>query len=279
MPEGVPPAISKSFSALIPGIVIISFWLIVYALLQNIEVGNIHDVVAVVLGGPLGLLGNNIFGTIIASGINSLFWIAGIHGGNTVNAVMRPIWLANSGENLAAFQAGEPMPHIITQQFVDYFIYMGGGGATLGLVLVIALMARRKNASAVTKAMAPVTLLPGIFNINEPAMFGIPIVLNFQLLIPFMLTPMVNAVIAYTAMATGLVPLTTGIDVGWTMPPVINGFLSTNNSIAAALLQVFMIVINMGIYYVFYSAVEKKNIALENQEAEDQKEAVEAFEN
>jgi len=110
-------------------------------------------------------------------------------------------------------------------------------------------------------------------------MFGIPIVLNFQLLIPFMLTPMVNAVIAYTAMATGLVPLTTGIDVGWTMPPVINGFLSTNNSIAAALLQVFMIVINMGIYYVFYSAVEKKNIALENQEAEDQKEAVEAFEN
>src|SRR5690625_1086812 len=166
MPEGVPPAISKSFSALIPGIVIISFWLIVYALLQNTEVGNIHDVVAVVLGGPLGLLGNNIFGTIVASGINSLFWFAGIHGGNTVNAVMRPIWLANSGENLAAFQAGEPMPHIITQQFVDYFIYMGGGGATLGLVLVIALMARRTNASAVTKAMAPVTLLPGIFNIN-----------------------------------------------------------------------------------------------------------------
>jgi len=266
MPEGVPPAVAKSFSALIPGFVIISFWLVVYALLQNSAIGNVHDVVGVVLGKPLGLLGNNIFGTIIAAGLNSLFWFGGIHGGNTVNAVMKPIWLANSGENLAAFQAGENMPHIITQQFIDYFVYMGGGGATLGLVIVIAIMARRKNASSVTKAMAPITLLPGIFNINEPTMFGLPIVLNFELIIPCIWTPMVNAVIAYTAMATGIVPVTTGVDVGWTMPPVLNGFLSTNNSISAAILQILLIILNMGIYYVFYSGIEKRNIELEASE-------------
>src|SRR5699024_12883579 len=74
MPEGVPPAVAKSFSALIPGFVIISFWLIVYALLLGSNVGNVHDVIGVVLGVPLGLLGNNIFGTIIAAGLNSLFW-------------------------------------------------------------------------------------------------------------------------------------------------------------------------------------------------------------
>src|SRR5699024_11563425 len=118
----------------------------------------------VVLGVPLGLLGNNIFGTIIAAGLNSLFWFAGIHGGNTVNAVMKPIWLANSGENLAAFQAGEQMPHIITQQFIDYFVYMGGGGATLGLVLVIDIMSRQKNESSVTKAMSPINILLVVFN-------------------------------------------------------------------------------------------------------------------
>src|SRR5699024_12268187 len=102
------------------------------------------------------------------------------------------------------------MTHIITQQFIDYFVYMGGGGATLGLVIVIAIMARRKNASSVTKAMAPITLLPGIFNINEPTMFGLPIVLNFELIIPFILTPMVNAVIEYTQMATSIELVTNG---------------------------------------------------------------------
>lgn len=267
MPEGVPPAIARSFSALIPGAVILSFWLAVYGVLEASGIGNVHDIVGIILGGPLGLLGGNIFGTVILTGLNSLVWFVGIHGGNTVNAVMQPIWRGNSGENLAAFQAGEAMPNIITQQFVDYFIYMGGGGATLGLVLVLAIIARRKRASSLTKAMAPLTLVPGIFNINEPAMFGLPIVLNFQLLIPFVLTPMINAVIAYTAMAIGLVPLTTGIDVGWTMPPILNGFLSTNNSVAAALLQVFLIVLNMGIYYVFYIGVEKKNLEAEVSEA------------
>lgn len=263
MPEGVPPAISRSFSALIPGAVILSFWLAVYGVLEASGIGNVHDIVGIVLGGPLGLLGGNIFGTVILTGLNSLVWFVGIHGGNTVNAVMQPIWRGNSGENLAAFQAGEEIPNIITQQFVDYFIYMGGGGATLGLVLVLAILARRKRTSTLTKAMAPLTLVPGIFNINEPAMFGLPIVLNFQLLIPFVLTPMINAIISYTAMATGLVPLTTGIDVGWTMPPILNGFLSTNNSVAAALLQVFLIVLNMAIYYVFYIGVEKKNVEAE----------------
>ena len=263
MPEGVPPAISRSFSALIPGAVILSFWLAVYGVLEASGIGNVHDIVGIVLGGPLGLLGGNIFGTVILTGLNSLVWFVGIHGGNTVNAVMQPIWRGNSGANLAAFQAGEEIPNIITQQFVDYFIYMGGGGATLGLVLVLAILARRKRTSTLTKAMAPLTLVPGIFNINEPAMFGLPIVLNFQLLIPFVLTPMINAIISYTAMATGLVPLTTGIDVGWTMPPILNGFLSTNNSVAAALLQVFLIVLNMAIYYVFYIGVEKKNVEAE----------------
>src|SRR5699024_12612444 len=122
------------------------------------------------------------------------------------------IWLTNSRENLAALQAGEQMTHISAHIFIDDFVYMGGGGATVGLVLVIAIMARQKNASSVTKAMARITLLPGIFNINEPTLFGLPIVLNFELIIPFILTPMVNAIIAYTAMAIGIVPLTTAVD-------------------------------------------------------------------
>lgn len=266
MPDGVPPAISRSFSALLPGLTIISGWLIIYGILEAIGIGNIHDIIGIVLGGPLGLLSDNLIGTLVVTLIHGLFWFMGIHGGNTIHAIMRPLWMANSGENLAAFQAGEELPHVVTQQFIEYFVHMGGGGATLALVLVIAIIARQKRASAVTKAMAPVTLLPGIFNINEPVMFGLPIVLNFKMLIPFILVPMVNATIAYTTMAIGLVPRTIGIDVGWTMPPIINGYLGTGNSIIAALLQVILIIIDMGIYYIFYREIEKENRALELEE-------------
>ncbi|UUX35503.1 PTS sugar transporter subunit IIC [Fundicoccus culcitae] len=263
MPEGVPPAISRSFSALLPGLFVITGWLIIYGVLEKLGIGNIHDIVGIVLGGPLSLLSDNLIGTLIVTLIHGLFWFMGIHGGNTVHAVMRPLWMANSGENLAAFQAGEEVPHIVTQQFIEYFVHIGGGGATLGLVIIIAILARLKNTSAVTKTMAPVTLVPGIFNINEPVLFGIPIVLNFKMLIPFIIVPMINATITYLTMAIGIVPKTIGIDVGWTMPAIINGFLATDNSIRAAILQIILIVIDGAIYYVFYREIEKDYKALE----------------
>lgn len=271
LPETVPPAVAKSFSALIPGAAIITLWLVVYAVLDKMNIGNIHDLMMIVLGGPLGLLGNNIFGTIIAILLNSLFWFVGIHGGNVVNSILQPIWLMNSDANRLLFQADSAahLPNIITLPFIDNFVYMGGGGATIGLVIVIAIIARRKNASKMTKAMAPLTLTPGIFNINEPTMFGLPIVMNVSLIIPFILAPIANAVISYSAMATGLVARTTGITVSWTMPPIISGFLTTGNHISGAVLQIVCIIVDVAIYWFFYKAVEKQNLALESIEANE----------
>lgn len=266
LPETVPPAVAKSFSALIPGAAIITLWLVVFAVLDKMNIGNIHDIMMIVLGGPLGLLGNNIFGTIIAILLNSLFWFVGIHGGNVVNSILQPIWLMNSDANRLLFQADSAahLPNIITLPFIDNFVYMGGGGATIGLVIVIAIIARRKKASKMTKAMAPLTLTPGIFNINEPAMFGLPIVMNVSLIIPFILAPIANAVISYSAMALGLVARTTGITVSWTMPPILSGFLTTGNHISGAVLQLVCILVDVAIYWFFYKAVEKQNLALES---------------
>lgn len=265
LPDAVPPAVASSFSALIPGAVIITLWLVVFGILDRVSIGNIHDLLLKVLGGPLGLLGNNIFGTLIAILLNSLFWMVGIHGGNVVNSILKPIWLMNSDANRLVFQADPTaqLPHIITEPFIDNFVYMGGGGATIGLVIVIAIIARRKRASQLTKAMVPLTLTPGIFNINEPAMFGLPIVMNFSLLIPFVLAPMANAIISYSAMASGLVATTTGIAVSWTMPPILSGFLTTGGSISGAILQIVCIVVDVAIYWFFYQAVEKRNLELE----------------
>lgn len=272
LPDAVPPAVARSFSALIPGAVIITLWLVVFGVLDKMSIGNIHDLLGKILGGPLGLLGNNIFGTIVAILLNSLFWFVGIHGGNVVNSILQPIWLMNSDANRLIFQADNAahLPHIITQQFMDNFVYMGGGGATIGLVIVIAIISRRKKASQISKAMAPLTLTPGLFNINEPAMFGLPIVMNVSLLIPFILAPVVNAIITYSAMATGLVATTTGIAVSWTMPPIISGFLTTGGHISGAVIQIICIAIDVAIYWVFYQSVEKQNLILEAAEEIDE---------
>ena len=266
LPDSVPPAVSRSFSALIPGAVIITLWLIIFVILEIINIGNIHDLMMIVLGGPLGLLGNNIFGTIFAILLNSLLWFVGIHGGNIVNSILSPIWLINSDANRVLFQADNTanLPNIITSQFMDNFVYIGGGGATIGLVIVIAVIARKKRASKVTKAMTPLTLAPGIFNINEPAMFGLPVVMNASLLIPFILAPIANAIISYSAMASGLVAKTTGIAVSWTMPPIISGFLTTGGHISGSILQIICIIVDVAIYWGFYKVIEKRNLELES---------------
>lgn len=264
MPDSVPPAVARSFSAIIPGAVIITFWLIAYAILDMVSWPNLHELAQVVLGGPLGLLGNNIFGTVIVAGLNSLLWFIGIHGGNVVNSIMQPIWIANLAENTAAYQAGTELKNIITVAFMDNFVYIGGGGATIGLVLVLGYIARKKQTSKQTKILAPITVVPGLFNINEPTMFGVPVVLNFALLIPFILAPAVNAIVAYIAMATGLVPLTRVV-ASWTMPPIISGFLTTG-SINGSILQIVLIILDILIYLPFFLALEKRFKAQEENE-------------
>ncbi|HEU4260523.1 TPA: PTS sugar transporter subunit IIC [Streptococcus pneumoniae] len=261
MPDGVPPAVSKSFSAIIPGAVTIVGWLIVYATLDKLSLPNFHEIAQVALGGPLGLLGNNVIGLLILIFLNSSFWFVGLHGGNVVNAVMKPLWLANLDANKVAYQTGETLPNIFTSVFMDNFVFIGGGGATIGLVLALGYLAHKKKASKQLKTLAPITVIPGLFNINEPAMFGVPIVLNILLLVPFILAPMFNLLVAWGAMASGLVPLTT--DPGWTMPPVISGLLATG-SISGSLLQIVLIVLDVLLYLPFVIAIEKRFKLLED---------------
>lgn len=261
LPESVPPAVAKSFSALIPGAAIISLFGLTYGILAWTGIGNIHDLLLHILSKPLGLLGDTLIGTIIAVFLNSAFWFIGIHGANIVNSVISPIWLMNTDANRVLFKAGHldlgHGGHIITQPFIDNFVFMGGGGATLGLVLAIGILVFTKKGSKQLDLLAPLTITPGLFNINEPTMFGLPIVLNFTLLVPFLITPAVNAITTYFAMKTGFVPLCTGAVVPWTMPPIISGFLATN-SFSASLLQLVNIIIDILLYMPFISAVNKQ---------------------
>ena len=267
MPETVPPAVAKSFSALIPGAVVIAIAGCVYWLFTWAGWGNIHDVIMNILAKPLGALGDTLIGTLVSILLVSLFWFVGIHGGNVVNTAMSPIWLMQTDANRVLNQAGHldlaHGGHIITQPFIDNFVYMGGGGATIGLVLCIGYLVWRKRASKQSEVLAPLTIVPGLFNINEPTMFGLPVVMNLMLIIPFILAPMINAITTYIAMNLGLVPLCNGTVITWTMPPLISGFLATG-SIAGSILQLINIVLDVLIYMPFMSALNKRQLMEEN---------------
>lgn len=272
MPATVPPAVSKSFSALIPGAVVIAIAGCIYWLFAWTGWGNIHDAIMNILSKPLGLLGNTLIGTLVSIILVSLFWFVGIHGGNVVNTALQPIWLMQTDANRVLNQAGhldlEHGGHIITQPFIDNFVYMGGCGATIGLVLCIGILVWRKRASKQNQVLAPLTIVPGLFNINEPTMFGLPVVLNLTLIIPFIIAPMINAITTYIAMKTGIVPLCTGSVIPWTMPPIISGFLATN-SIAGSILQLINIVLDILIYLPFISGLNKRQLI--NEEKVDKK--------
>lgn len=261
MPDTVPPAVSKSFSALIPGAVILTVIGLIYAILMWTGVGNIHDLLLHIFSKPFSLLGDTLGGTLLSTLLVSSFWFVGIHGANLVNSIISPIWLMNTDANRALFQKGDldfaHGAHVITQPFIDNFVYMGGGGATLGLVIAIALLVWRGKASEQNKIMSPLTLTPGLFNINEPAMFGIPIVLNISLLIPFILAPMINVATTYLTMKSGIVPLTTGALASWTMPPIISGFIVTN-SWRGSVLQIVNLVLDILIYLPFILSVNRE---------------------
>lgn len=247
MPEGVPPAVGDSFAALLPGFMVIGTWGLVYLLLELVDVGNIHEILTNTLGRPLGAVGSSIWGTLLIVFLNSAFWFVGVHGANTINPVISPVWLQNTDANRVAFQAGKELPNIITNEFMMNFVWIGGGGATIGLVIALFLFSRSEK----NKAMGKLTIGPGLFNINEPVLFGLPIVLNFKLLIPFILAPLAAAIITYIGMSTGIVARPVGIVVPWTMPPIISGYLATGGKISGALVQVVTVAVSTLIYYPF----------------------------
>lgn len=247
MPEGVPPAIAKGFSALIPAAITIFIFGTVRLLFTYTSFGTVHNFIYTILGAPLLSLGNTLGAALIAVFFNRLFWIFGIHGGNVVGSVMDPIWIALSAENLVAFGKGATLPHIITAQFFVAYVYLHLVGLCIALLFVCK--------SQQCKKIGKLAVLPGLFNIGEPIMFGLPIVLNPIMIIPFILSPLVLTLIAYGSMAIGIVPFPNGVLIPWTTPVIISGFLVSG--IRGVILQVIGIIVSFLIYLPFIKALDK----------------------
>lgn len=254
MPKGVPATVGQSFASLLPiGMVIVVFF-IIRILFSLTTWGNAFDFVYKILQLPLQKVGDSLGAMIGVYFFAHVLWLFGIHGTNITDSVFRPILYALSAENLKALQAGQVLPHIINQQFQDLFATYGGAGSTLSLLIAMFGFCKSKR----IKELGKLSILPGIFGINEPIIFGLPVVLNPIIAIPFILVPMINIIISYITMYAHIVPVCNGVIMPWTTPPIISGFLSSGWQ--GALLQIFLIALGVVIYYPFIKTMDKQYI-------------------
>ena len=254
MPPGVPPTVVESFAALIPAMFVMVFFFLINLILGFLGT-NAFQVVFDILQTPLVHLGGTLGALLIAFLFNGLFWFFGINGGAVVGAVYGPVLATLSLENIEFFKNGVGSPNIVNEQFYELFVVYGGAGSTLSLIIAMLFFCKSKRITELGK----LALIPGIFGINEPIIFGLPMVLNPVMVLPFLLIPIFNILVGYASMAMKLVPITNGVTIPWTTPPVISGFLATDWR--GAVLQIILIIIGIFLYMPFIKAMDKQYLA------------------
>lgn len=253
LPEAVPSSVSRSFEALIPVTIVI----LLMTLITVVFGINLHMIVEK-LAAPIIKAGDSLFGVLIPVFLITFFWSFGIHGVSVVGSVARPVWEVYFLNNGEAAAAGEALPHVAPEPLYQWFIWIGGSGATLGLVLAMLVFARSKYLKNISRT----AIVPSIFNINEPVIFGVPIVLNPILIIPFVITPLVTATISYFATNVGLITATF-IKPPWTLPAPIGAYLATGGDWRAVILVFINIFISFMIYLPFFRIYDRRMLALE----------------
>lgn len=266
MPNSIPAFVEQQFTVIIPAVINAVLFLLIRFLIQYATpFVSANNLIYSLLALPLAKIGTSLPGTLIYTFLSSVLWLFGIHGINVVNSVMEPILLMARQENVLIFSqnALAARPFIVTKDFTNMIIFITGTGITLPLVLEMVFLCKSEK----IKTIGKLGLLPGIFNVNEPIIFGLPIVMNPIIAIPFILSPMIAVFISYLSMSSGLVPYPTGAPVPWTMPAPIGGIMLCND-IRGGILQIIIILISGLIYYPFVKALDKKYLNEESQTSE-----------
>jgi PTS system cellobiose-specific IIC component len=248
LPEGVPPAVARSFAALLPALITITVISVFKVAITAAGVTNLMQLVMDTVQAPLIGMANTLPAAIAVAFFNHFLWFFGLHGSNILEPLMQSLYLPALEANAAGTGS-----FIVTKPFFDAFVYMGGSGTTIALLAAIMFASKRRKDM---RDIAKLGIAPGLFNINEPVIFGLPIVLSPLFFIPFILAPVVLTIVAYIFTAIGIVPLTT-VMVPWTTPPVIGGYLATGGSIMGGLLSVINLAIAFAMYLPFVFIAEK----------------------
>ena len=243
--DNIPPSVAKSFNVLIPFILVMSGFTIVSTLL-NMAGTNLIQLITNLIQEPLRTVTTGLVGCVILYSLGNFLWLLGIHQSVIYGSILEPLLIVNMTQNMAAYAAGQAIPNIINVAFVPAFGMMGGSGSTICLLIATFLVGRNKA----TKSVSKMAFVPGIFNINEPVIFGYSIVYNISLIIPFILVPAMGIAIGYLATALNLMN-TCVVYIPWTTPVLLSGYLATAGDVRAILVQLLILVLGVLIYIPF----------------------------
>ncbi|MGX7350343.1 PTS sugar transporter [Enterococcus canis] len=264
MPESVPPIVSKSFAAIVPAVIVSSTMGAVYVAMTLTPYGTLTNMIYTWVQAPLTSLGANVITCMVIVAFIEFLWFFGIHGVLAVYPVLMLVFYEPGLANLAAYSAGEALPHLFTIGFI-----LNNRGARSFAVALLAIFSCK---SQQLKAVGKVGLIPSMFGISEPIKFGVPQVMNMRMIVPLMLTPAVSVLSAYLLTIVGFLPYHNGVSIPTGFPVIFGGFLI--NGWQGIVAQFIQFVLCVAIYIPFMRSQDKA--ALAEEKAVAAKEAAEA---
>ena len=250
--DNIPLAVSNSFNVLIPVILVLAFWGIISTILYVSFDTNLVALISQFIQEPLRKVNTSLVGVLFLYSLGNFLFTLGIHQTVIYGTLLEPLLIANINENMLAYANHQAIPNIMNVAFVPTFGMIGGSGSTIVLIIVTLLFSKNK----VSKSIAKLGLAPGIFNINEPIIFGYPIVYNIALMIPFVLLPAIGIAVAYAATAIGFMNPCV-VYIPWTTPPLVNAYLATAGDWRAVIVQLLIIIIGVLLYLPFVKINDK----------------------
>ncbi|MGT2929652.1 lactose-specific PTS transporter subunit EIIC [Streptococcus dentasini] len=257
MPEEVPPNISQVFKDLIPFTLSVVVLYALQLLVQQFLGVNVAESIGTLLA-PLFSAADGYVGITFIFGAFAFFWFVGIHGPSIVEPAIAAITYANAEVNLNLLRAGEHADKILTSGTQMFIVTMGGTGATLVVPFMFMWLTKSKR----NKAIGQASVVPTFFGVNEPILFGAPLVLNPVFFIPFILTPIVNVwLFKFFVDTLGMNSFTSNLP--WVTPAPLGLVLGTNFQILSFILAALLIVVDVAIYYPFVKVYDEQILAEE----------------
>ncbi|APX72973.1 lactose-specific PTS transporter subunit EIIC [Companilactobacillus allii] len=263
MPPQVPQNISQTFKDVIPmALSVTAFW--AFSLLLMSTTGKNLPELIVALLAPVFSASDSYIGLAIIAGAMAFFWFVGVQGPSIVAPAVAAIEITNTEANLKLFQAGQQATHILAQNTQDYVMNMGGTGSTFVLGFMFLLLARSKQLKAIGKA----SFIPVAFSVNEPILFGAPIIMNPVFFIPFILTPMVNICLYKFFIVTlgmnGMMYV-----MPWVIPAPIGILISTGFAPLSFVFVLLSLVIDVFIWFPFMRVYDGQMLEEEAKKAKE----------
>ncbi|MGT2711940.1 lactose-specific PTS transporter subunit EIIC [Streptococcus oriscaviae] len=257
MPDEVPPNVSQAFKDVIPYALSIFVLYGIDLVTRQFLGTNVAEAI-LKLFEPLFTAADGYVGITIIFGAYALFWFVGIHGPSIVEPAIAAITYANIETNFQLLQAGQHADKILTSGTQMFIVTMGGTGATLVVPFMFMWLTKSKRNKAIGRA----SVVPTFFGVNEPILFGAPLVLNPVFFVPFILAPIANVWI-FKFFVDTLKMNSFSVNLPWTTPGPLGIVMGTNFAPLAFVLAILLVVVDVLIYYPFLKVYDEQILAEE----------------